>query len=343
MRERIIETMAHYAETFAHYANLSWPEAALLAEQFREPIAAYDEEILAELDGMAAGASLRPADILAINARTEIMFGYSSLPAVPPAECTSFFAGPEVTADGNSLLGQNWDWRPRAAASTTLLEIDPCDRPAFMMLVEAGLIGKIGFNSAGVGTAVNMLISDVDEGNPLVPVHVLMRAALAGRDIEEAVAAVVRSHRGSSLNMVIADSDGTAVDLEVGPGGIANVVMIPPQNDVITHSNHFTCARSFFDVGANNYPDSLERIARLRELIEAEAGSLTAEKMTGLMSDHATLPNAICKHLDEDMPDVERFKTVASWVVDLTTQTVLIAAGNPCESAYQPLRPNFAV
>jgi isopenicillin-N N-acyltransferase-like protein len=338
-RERIYETVAQYGETFAHYTDLSWAEATVFAERFRDPIAAYDESILDEIDGIAAGAGLQPADILALNARTEIMFGLSEVAA---AECTSFFAGSTITASGKPLLGQNWDWRPRAANSTTLFEIDPVDRPAFLMVAEAGLVGKLGFNSAGVGMVMNTLISGIDKGDPGVPSHVVMRAVLSAADIEEAVAAVVRSRRASSANLLIADANGTAVNLEAGPGGIENLVMTHPEGDIITHSNHFVCSRPFPDLMPAWNPDSLERIDRMRELIEAQSGAVTAETMTEILSDHDSLPGAICCHPDDAKPVVERFMTVASWILDLSSLTVRIAAGNPCENEYQLFEPAFA-
>jgi hypothetical protein len=48
-----------YEETFAYYTGLDWPEIRALAREFREPIAAYDERIIREIDGIAGAYAER--------------------------------------------------------------------------------------------------------------------------------------------------------------------------------------------------------------------------------------------------------------------------------------------
>src|SRR5262249_47303605 len=107
--ERIRRSVANYEETFAHYTGLRWSDVCRRAEAFVGPIEEYDGEILDEMGGMAEGAGLDFRDILAVNVRTEVMYGISA--ALAP-ECTACAIDPAATTGGHVLLAQNWDWRP---------------------------------------------------------------------------------------------------------------------------------------------------------------------------------------------------------------------------------------
>ena len=336
---RIRGSIEVYAETFAHYTGLEWPDVRVRAERFRAPIEAYDREIAREIEGLAAGASVPVEDILAINARSEIMFG---LKVTPPPECTSFYVGPAASADGHVLLGQNWDWRTRTAATTILAEVSQGSRPAFVMLAEAGLVGKIGFNAAGVGVVVNVLISDIDRGDPGVPVHVVLRGILNAPTLEDAVAAVLRARRSASANYLIASATGHAVDVETGPGGVEHVYIAHPEKDLLAHSNHFACGIGFGDASVGEWTDSPVRLETMRSRLEGAHGVLTRAALPQLLSDHTAFPNGVCRHPDPTNHEVERSSTVASWIVDLTEQTASVCAGPPCSGTFVPLVPAFA-
>jgi hypothetical protein len=119
-----------------------FPLVRVAAADPRERGRIIGEAMLAELEGIAEGAALDREDVLAINARSEIMFGRG---LTPPPECTVFFADPTATADGHVLLGQNWDWRPRTAATVTIFEVDQGpERPAYFTVAEAGVAIEAG-------------------------------------------------------------------------------------------------------------------------------------------------------------------------------------------------------
>lgn len=328
-----------YAETFAHHTGLGWAEVRERAAGFYDPIAAYDGEIAREIEGIAAGAAVTVEDVLAINARTEIMFGLSVL---PPSECTSFYVGPAATADGHVLIGQNWDWRTRTSETTILAEIDQGARPSFVMLAEAGLVGKLGFNSAGIGVAANALISDLDRGRPGVPFHVVLRGILNAETLEEAVGAVIRAKRSASANYLIGSSTGHGVNVETGPGGVEHAYVTHPEGDVLAHSNNFRCAIAFRDASAGNWVDSPVRVDTMTEHLRAGHGSHSLRSIPELLTDHACYPNAICRHPDETQHEVERSSTVASWVIDLTEQLASVCNGPPCTGTFVPLVPGFS-
>ena len=109
--------------------------------------------------------------------------------------------------------------------------------PAFVTLVEAGLLAKAGMNEAGLAVATNALTSSRDRGAPGVPYHAILRRMLTSASHEEAVAEVTERRRASSANYLLGSRRGGIVDLEVGPGG--RDTAWTAAGDLVCHANHF--------------------------------------------------------------------------------------------------------
>jgi isopenicillin-N N-acyltransferase-like protein len=333
-----------YKETFAHYTGMEWNDVRKLASEFHAPIKAYDPEMVREIEGVAEGAEVPVEDILAINARTEVMFGISALKDKKPlAECTTYFVGAEATGDGHVVMGQNWDWRPRCEETTILAEVHQGGgKPAFVMLAEGGLVGKLGFNSAGIGLAANLLISTLDKGERAVPFHIILRGILNASSIDEAVGAIVRSRRAASANYLVGSADGRGINVETGPGGVENVWLTHPDRGLLGHANTFTCAIPFGDVGLEKVPDSPGRTSRMGHILNEAHGTITRDSMAELLKDHVGHPHSICRHASEEDHPVEQAESVASWAIDLTDLTAQVSFGPPCLNGHQRFVPSFA-
>jgi isopenicillin-N N-acyltransferase-like protein len=97
---------------------------------------------------------------------------------------------PSATADGSTLLGQNWDWLIHTRETLVVLEICRRERPSLVTVVEAGLLAKMGMNSAGLGVATNFLLTKADDGRAGVPYHSTLRAILDCETITDALIAL---------------------------------------------------------------------------------------------------------------------------------------------------------
>ena len=53
------------------------------------------------------------------------------------------------------------------------------------------------------------------------------------------------------------------------------------------------------------------------------------------MSDHFGHPNAVCQHVDPRRHELDRYATIASSLVDLTTGSYRLTPGLPCANSYQ--------
>ena len=78
---------------------------------------------------MAKGADLSLEEIIALNARYEINLALGIVSQRGSGGCTSVAALPQVTKDGHTILGQNWDWLPRFQESNVILEVVQDGKP----------------------------------------------------------------------------------------------------------------------------------------------------------------------------------------------------------------------
>jgi len=102
-------------EIFAHMSRLNREAVLAHTERFIPSIASYAPHLLEEMHGIAEGAGRDLREIIAINARTELMYGVTQR-----AECTSIGISTAASSDGNVRVAQNWDWRPSLAGSLIL-------------------------------------------------------------------------------------------------------------------------------------------------------------------------------------------------------------------------------
>lgn len=328
-RERVHRTVALYEAIFATYAQLSWREVRDRAGRFTGPIDAYDVQVLPEVEGIAEGAALEPEDVLAINLRTEVMFGLDRRPAeAAMKECTALGA-----AGRAPYIAQTWDWKPGARETVVVLACAPHDRPGFVSLVEAGLLAKCGMNERGLGLGFNALQASVDRGAPGVPAHAITRRVLTSETLEEAVEAVERGPRAASANYLIGAEDGRVVDIEARPGGPDDVY----RPDVLAHTNHFLqpSPRPYKDLGRIDGQDSLHRQAVAEGALVALADRASAMEV---LASHDGGPDlGVCRHEDPSVDPVEDWVTVGAMAADLTGRVLHIADGNPCERPFEAL------
>jgi isopenicillin-N N-acyltransferase like protein len=340
--ERVALSVEAYREVFADWAGWDWQKVRAEAGRYEAPIAAYEPKYVEELRGIAEGSGVDFADVLAINVRTEVMFAAKARKAAhegrPAAECTAFAVLPETSANGHTLVGQNWDWLLHCFETVVVLEAVQEEGPDFVTVVEAGLLAKTGMNSSGVGLVTNALATEADVGEPGVPYHVCLRAILDSETISDALAALQRGRRSSSANYLVAHRDGIAVDVEAAPGDYSRLALLFPERGVLLHTNHFLDqGLGVKDVSLWVMPDSPFRLERLRAAVRAAGPKLSLDGFREMLADHANYPAGICCHPDRRLGRLDQDSTVASILIDLDSRRMWVADGPPCTAAYRAL------
>lgn len=325
----IRRTLALYRPAFER-GGLSGRSIARIAAAYFKRIEAYSPEMAAELEGIAAGADLRLIDIVAINARTELLYAHSprqrkSLGEEPDDGCTGALALPAACAGGRVIHGQNWDWRDECKDTTVVLRIRPEQGPAVLTMVEAGLLGRCGMNSAGIALTGNYLQCEQDFSSAGVPLPLVRRSALEAPSLRDAMFRIFNAPRSFSANMTLSDAAGEGVNLETTP---QDVFWSMPEDGLIVHANHFMSVGALArlrDIGLRVTPDSLYRVTRVRSRLERERGAITAAVFADAFADRYGTPYAVCRTSVEDVARGKKTSTVATIIMDVQARRLWIA------------------
>jgi isopenicillin-N N-acyltransferase-like protein len=254
---------------------------------------------------------VEPLELLAVNARTEILAGAG------PTECSVIGAG--------GLLAQNWDWHPDFAPSTVVWIVRH-EGGWFATVTEAGILAKIGLNDAGLGLCLNLLSCSADGGFAGTPIHLLLRMVLQTcRSVDEAVAVLTETPVSASSAITVA-TPGDVASVEVSPGG-PNVL----RGSTGAHTNHFLIPPR---AGADTLLDESGTVPRL-EVIRRGMPLLDA------LRSHEGFPNSVCRHVDPADPWPDQTATLASVVMNLSARRLHVAPGQPCTHEHEPIALHF--
>ena len=132
--ERVAKTIDFYLGVFGRRSGLTLDDVRERARAFLLQIEAIDSAIAAELRGIAVGARQQLEDIVAVNCRTELMYG-ASRGNRAATECTTIVALPSATRNKGLIVGKNWDWRSPVVDSIVLLRVRQTDKPALSLIV----------------------------------------------------------------------------------------------------------------------------------------------------------------------------------------------------------------
>lgn len=324
--EDIRKNAEAYRQLIAYRGGPQGEPATTAALAFAPIVEAHAPDLLAEIRGIAAGAGCDLADILLINARSELMVA-----AAQGGECTALAATAPATAAGQVLLGQNWDWYTAVEAEPVLLRIRRPSGPEILTLAEAGQVAKIGMNNAGLGVCLNYL-EHTHRGQGL-PIHILLRLMLECETLGAAAWLAYTHPRGGAANVLLSHAEGEILDLELTA---AAADYLYGDAGWLVHANHFESPllRSG-DAGLARSPSTLARAARARRLLAAEAGRISRETFQTILRDHAYGYGAICRHPNPALPLQERSETRSSLVMELGERNLHLSVGQPCEAAYR--------
>lgn len=180
-------------------------------------------------------------------------------------------------------------------------------------------MGKIGFNSAGVGTCLNAIrakpmISDK------IPIHVALRLCLESTSVDNAVR-TLESLGGvaSAQHILIADST-MALGLELSPVG--DKYLREDASGLIGHTNHFI-ENQYVDEPPwlSGSPTRLKRLGQLtQELIDSgvKGDSITPALLRQrIFSDTYNAPQAICCQEDPSRHISTRSSSLFNIVMNL--------------------------
>jgi isopenicillin-N N-acyltransferase-like protein len=364
----IRHSIASYARLFAARRGMDWATSQAEALRFVPLLAGVAPDLLEEMRGIADGAGYALSEIIALNARTELLAGISpgsyhpdgpaarsrnrlaGVPEHPPepgetewlsaraaddGECTTVAATGAATLERGTFLAQTWDWQGDQRAACLLLRVRAPGEPEILTLTEAGMLAKCGLNRAGVAVALNLLRSRTDGHAVGMPVHVLLRKMLQSPGFAAARACADLAAPGASSCVTLASDRGDLLSLEITPDGVAEV---PAEAGLLAHANHCVDPRAAADeCPLEPTSTTRERLGRAWELLRGGAGRLDLAALQGILTDHQGAPRCICRHPDPRVPRLDRTESICGLVMDLQARVMHVAPNVPCTAPFAPV------
>jgi len=321
--QRSVETAKNLLAEAFDQLQLSWDMAQILALEHIAFARAHYPQYVDEMQGIADGGQCAFEDIAVLNVLDTLMEYASQL-----MHCTSMAVSPERSANGHVLVAHNEDWVPEDEEDFYLVQARPLNEPAFLAIGYGGTLPITGFNACGLASCCQTAYPS--GGRAGVPPVILARAVLGTRSPGEAVRALLIPQRSPGYNHLIAHESGELYCVEISTQHFA---ILDGSDGYAVHTNHYVdhYMRPFERNPAELIRSHIRYHRALRLLKLAPLH--TVDSLKAILRDHLNMPHSICNHAVEGSP-VEREKTVASLVIDLTERRMHIAWGSPCEVSY---------
>ena len=197
------------------------------------------------------------------------------------------------------------------------------------MMTEAGIIGKIGLNSVGVGVTLNAVKANGVDFSRL-PCHLALRRVLESDSCTEAVRALERAGVAAPCHILIADPQESA-GLECTAFDIVRLRARVHQGrylakELTSHTNHFIERH----LGPNcppDLPDTIVRLERVNQLLNQAETEPSYGVVEEILRDEENFPGSICR----DHSGRDGFATLFSIVMDLNRHKAKVGMGKPTE------------
>ncbi len=332
-RELVHRNVEYYLGYWSRNLGMTRSDVLSYGDGMLSAIQGFDEDVHLELLGVSEGSGVDPRLVAAMNARYELAW---ASPSQLMEGCTSISATPQATADGGTLLAQNWDYRLGARDGCIVLDASMDGKPGVVMHTEAGIIGQKGMNSAGLALTVNAMVSARDRLLDTVPFFAVCRSMLNCESFAEAVGVFSSANRSLSYNVMLA-GEGVTVDLEAHP---FDASIIYPNDGVLCHTNHFIGDKSrlLVDECLKSEPSTVHRYIVARERLMQDAGEHGVETFKSILRDHFDYPTSICYHPDLRLEYDRREETICSVVFSPEKRLFLLTGGPPCKAEYHELQ-----
>ncbi|WP_028064138.1 C45 family autoproteolytic acyltransferase/hydolase [Solirubrobacter soli] len=313
--EAVARTVGVYRRLFADAAGLCRDEVLRLGEQVGIAVSAGWPELVDEIEGLAAGAGHDPRELLAINARTELLAGTQAR-----GECS-------LVARRGTWLAQTWDWHPDLAGAAIAWTVEHAGG-RFTTVTEAGVLAKLGCNDAGVACGLNFLTCSEDRRTGGMPIHLLLRLVLERCASASEARALLRDVRTAASSCITVAAGDSLFAAELSPGGTRFVS--PADDGWLVHTNHFLLPpASGSDPTPSVHPGTLERRSRL---LEAARDGLAPPDALAL---HDGRLESVCRHDDGAGPWHERRATLLAVWMEPARRLLRVAPGPPCSTPFE--------
>jgi isopenicillin-N N-acyltransferase like protein len=319
-----------YERLLSHYTDFSpsSDERSIVgfAARYLDRTRKHAPELIEEIEGIAESSGLAFEKVFFMNCYDEMAYYNETKDQVNG--CTLFLATGRATADGRTYQGQGWDmdefFKPvimRLAGS------EEDKRPALVMLTHPGIVGGAGINEHELALTWST-VKATDESTG-VPVTLMIRKVLEGKNLNDAVKTLLNTPRASGFNYMVGNRYG---GFNIEATGIREEIIYITA--IHAHANHYEkdLHREYEIKPPVRSSNTHIRSGRMRQLLENDFGKIDLESCKKMLSDHANYPLGICRHL---VPGESDSVTQSALIFIPEEKMMLASDGPPCEQGFE--------
>ncbi|KAJ5542996.1 Peptidase C45 acyl-coenzyme A:6-aminopenicillanic acid acyl-transferase [Penicillium sp. DV-2018c] len=266
-----------------------------------------------EIRGIAKGAERDVSEIVMLNTRTEFAYGLKAA----RDGCTTVYC----QLPNGALQGQNWDFFSATKENLIQLTIRQAGLPTIKYITEAGIIGKVGFNSAGVAVNYNALhLQGLQPSG--VPSHIALRIALESTSPSQAYDRILEQGGMAASAYIMVGNGHEAFGLEFSSTSIRKQVL--DANGRLVHTNHCLLHHGENAKEIDPLPDSWSRHQRMEHILGGFDG--TKQAFARLWEDEDNYPFSICRAYEEGK---SRGATLFNIIYDHAHREATVRLGRP--------------
>lgn len=198
--------------------------------------------------------------------------------------------------------------------------------PTIKIITEAGIIGKVGINSAGI--AVNYNALHLQGFRPTgLPSHLALRMALESTSPAQAYDRIIEQGGMAASAFILVGNAHDAFGLEFSPTSIRKQVL--DARGMLVHTNHCVLSHGADARELDPLPDSWNRHRRMEHLLTTERTfDGTKDGFNRLWEDEDNYPFGICRAYEEGK---SRGATLFNIVVDHARGEATVRLGRPTD------------
>jgi hypothetical protein len=186
------------------------------ADACAKSIKRYSPSLHEELEGIAEGAAIGLEEVVLITLHEEL-YHRGSLPKVP--HCTAVAVGPPLTRNGETLVGQTWDWMQTVFGLSRVVHWRRDEGPSVLAYGFPGMFCGAGLNSAGL--ALCWTSAGLGKRTPGVrigiPSYVLVTHFLYQDSLDDVEEEAKRATNAGWFTFVMGDAGGRLLNVEGSP------------------------------------------------------------------------------------------------------------------------------
>eukprot|EP01084_Bolivina_argentea_P143211 251527_1 len=345
LKERIQSTVNVYYNWFIDMGGTD----TILEQQCKEYELLINKEcpsICQEINGISKGSQVPLWKIYLLNCRTEI---YNMLEVNlnnetdGPTECSG------IMNVSHNINAQNWDWSENMHDNAILLRIKKPSN-TILMLIEPGMVGKIGLNANGISCTLFLLRqpkfykhkSNIQKG---IPIHVILRLFLECKTMNE-IDTLLNNMTVNTYSCIgVADSNKNGYYLEFC-GYNTYEKLYASKKQFSFHTNHYLgCGLEY--IGKDEATScSLPRYKQMRSLYDYRKCKnnnkfdnrieVIEEILTNNM--HHKFP--ICRKFVYRKKMNAYIGTIATIIMDLKQKSMKISRGTPLKYPFDTIFVN---